>query len=313
MFKNGSFLSVDDLNTADIETLFKVTKSFEKKDKEQASYEGLLDFNQTRSKTALLFFAESSTRTRISFELACYKLGMNVINFSDIKSSSMIKGETLEVTLSTLEALHPSVLIVRHKGSQSLVEGIFVPVINAGFGAYEHPTQALIDAYTIKQERGQIKNEKVLIVGDVLHSRVSNSNLKLLKKLGAEVAYCSPDSYAPTDPLWKSVQSFKNLNEGVKWASVIMGLRVQKERHNTGIGLTLAEYRDRYHLGSEQLKIFNKDGIILHPGPYIYGVEISENITSDSRCRISLQVSNGVYVRSALLSMLLNFKVNELS
>ena len=309
--KNKSLLSVNDLSKDDVETLFRKTQIFQEQDLKIKSFKGLIDFEETRSHIALLVFAESSTRTRISFEVACYKLGMNIINFSDLKSSSMVKGETLEATLSTLESFHPSVLILRHENSDPLAPNLSMPIINAGFGSYEHPTQALIDSFTILKERGQIKNERVLIVGDVLHSRVSNSNLKLLKMLGAEVGYCSPDSYAPKDSLWKSVKSFQELSKGVKWATVIICLRIQKERHDTGVGLTLSEYRDRYHFGSDQLKVFKKDGIVLHPGPYIYGIELSEEVTKDSRCRIKSQVENSVHIRSALLTMLLDFKMNE--
>ena len=310
--KNKSLLSISDLNKQDVDLLFKRTELFKATDRKTRSFESLIDFNQTRSHTAFIVFAESSTRTRVSFEMACYKLGMNVINFSDLRNSSMTKGETLEVTLSTLQSFSPSVLILRHEHSKPLVD-TSIPLVNAGFGSYEHPTQALIDAFTILKKRGKIKGEKVLIIGDVLHSRVSNSNLKLLKLLGAEVAYCSPSPFSPKDISWKSGKNFQELDDGVKWASVVICLRIQKERHNTGIGLTLAGYRDRYFFGAEQLKIFNKEGIVLHPGPYVYGVEIGEEVLRDSRCCIKNQVENSVYIRSSLLSLLLDFEVKESS
>ncbi|MBC6415504.1 MAG: aspartate carbamoyltransferase catalytic subunit [Bdellovibrionales bacterium] len=304
---NKSFVSIDDLNKKEIETIFQRAKVFKKLNSQKKSFKSACFANTDQELNALLFFAEPSTRTRISFEIACNKLGIHPVLFLDIHSSSIAKGESLDETLSTLKCLQPSVVILRYKGSQFKFDDS-VPVINAGFGSYEHPTQALIDAFTIEEAKGSVKCKKVLILGDVLHSRVSNSNLKLLKRLGAEVAFCSPTSLIPKDPLWSDVTCFSNLNYSLEWADVIMCLRIQEERHGMSIGLSLAEYRDNYHLGWDQLRRIKSDCIILHPGPCIIGVEMSREAFTDKRSLIKNQVTNGLFIRSAVLSLILDFK-----
>lgn len=308
--KGSSLISINDLTDQDIQDIFHWTAIFKTAAQNQTSLENIVDFKKNRNHTAFLVFAEASTRTRISFEIACYRMGVNVVNFSDLKSSSLAKGESLEATLTALDALGASVIVLRYKGGK-LQSDCGTPIINAGFGSYEHPTQALIDAWTIQQVRGQVKGEKVLIVGDVLHSRVSNSNLKLLRRLGAEVALCSPAALQPQDDFWQGVHCFENLNEGVRWASVIMCLRIQTERHDTDVGFSIASYRDYYLVGQEQLKMFHKKGVLIHPGPYIRGVEISPDVFDDSRCHIITQVKNAPFIRAAILSRVLNLELKE--
>lgn len=308
--KNSSLISVKDLTFQDAETVFKQAKLFKSIGEICGAFEKVLDFKQSRCHRVIMLFAEASTRTRISFEMACQNLGVHSVLFTDLQHSSMVKGETLDGTIATLEAFNPSVLILRYKGGEPEFQ-FSKPILNAGFGSYEHPTQALVDAFTIREKRNQIKGEKVLIVGDVLHSRVSNSNVLLLNRLGAEVAYCSPDALLPKGEFWKSIHHFKNLNEGVAWASVIMCLRVQRERHGSNIGLSLAEYRDRYLVGKKQLEIFNKEGVLLHPGPYISGVEIGPEILSDSRCHIMSQVKNSLYIRMSVIASILGLNVED--
>jgi len=303
-----SFTSVNDLSIQDIQTLFKRAKVFQKLKSEKKSFKSAYSFNGDREHNALLFFAEPSTRTRMSFEMSCNHLGIHPLLFSDINSSSIVKGESLEETLQTLKALQPSVIILRYKGTAFKFDDS-IPVINAGFGSYEHPTQALIDAFTVQDNlNSSIKGKKTLILGDVLHSRVSNSNLKLFKMLGGDVAFCSPTSLFPTDPLWKDVKCFQDLNSALKWADVIMCLRIQQERHDMSIGLSIAEYRDKYHLGVEQLKVIKPEALILHPGPCIFGVEMSREVFYDKRSVIMEQVTNGIFIRSAVLSLILDFK-----
>ena len=305
--KRKSFISVNDLSDQDIETIFHRTKELKKLDAQKKSFKIAFSVEKDRDFSAFLVFAEPSTRTRASFQLACAKLGAHPVVFSDIKASSIVKGESLEETLRTLKCLNPSVIVLRYKGASFSVDGD-VPIISGGFGSYEHPTQALIDAFTIQETRGKIQGAKVLILGDILHSRVSNSNLKLLRRLGAEVAFCSPTSLFPKDDFWKGVKCFKNINEGVKWADVVMCLRIQQERHDMSIGLSIAEYRDQYNLGAQQLDILKKSAVILHPGPCIFGVEMSMEVFKDQRSRISAQVVNGLYTRSAVLSQVLDLK-----
>ena len=306
--KGKSLISVQDLSPQDIPEIFRRAASFKKLGRTHQSLKKVLEIDPDKSLKSFLVFEEPSTRTRISFEIASHNLGIQPVLISDVKKSSMVKGETVEQTLSTLSSLNPAFIALRYKSSTPFNPTTKVPILNAGFGSYEHPTQAILDAFTIQEQQKQVKGKKVLIIGDVLHSRVSNSNLKLLKTLGAEVAFCSPFSLIPKGDIWKDAQKFEKLDDGVKWADVIMCLRIQQERHDMSIGLSIAEYRDNYHIGTQQLKIFKKDGIILHPGPYIFGMEIGQEVLKDPRCHILTQVENGVHIRAAILSMILDFK-----
>ena len=308
--KNSSLISVQDLSLQDVESIFHQSKLFKSIGEVCGAFEDVLDFRQSHCHRVIMLFAEASTRTRISFEMACQNLGVHSVLFTDLRHSSMIKGETLNGTVATLEAFNPSILVLRYKGEGPEFP-FHKPILNAGFGSYEHPTQALVDAFTIREKRKRIKGERALIVGDVLHSRVSNSNVLLLKRLGAEVAYCSPEALLPKGEFWKGIHHFKNLNEGVAWASVVMCLRVQRERHGSNIGLSLAEYRDRYLVGKKQLEIFSKEGILLHPGPYISGVEIGPEILSDNRCHIMSQVKNSLYIRMSVIASILGLHIKD--
>ena len=186
--KKGSFLSVNDLSDEDIQTILHRTRELKKLGVENKSLLKAFSVNHEEDLNAFLVFVEPSTRTRISFQVACNNLGISPVVLSDVKASSIAKGESVEETLRTLKCLNPSVIILRYNGS-SFDFDLSVPIINAGFGSYEHPTQALTDAFTIRETKGKIEGERVLILGDVLHSRVSNSNLKLLGRLGAEVGF----------------------------------------------------------------------------------------------------------------------------
>ena len=168
--------------------------------------------------------------------------------------------------------------------------------------------------FTIQEKRGKIEGEKVLIVGDVLHSRVANSNLKLLTRLGAELGICTPEALSPTDKkAWKDVIRFDSLQVGIKWADVIMCLRVQRERHSLrNIGFSMAEYRDNYRIGQEEMDVFRPDGVLLHPGPAVRGVEISNHALDDRRCHIVTQVENGSHVRSAIITLMLDLEIKSL-
>ena len=303
-----SFISVEDLSDQDIKSIFNQSSVFKQLSSEGKSLSSVVKNKNNDPLKSFLVFQEPSTRTRVSFEIASYNLGITPIVFSDTSTTSMVKGETLEETLSTLSCFHPNFIVLRYKGSDLPSKKFSIPIISAGFGSYEHPTQALIDAFTIQEQSGKIKNKKVLIVGDVLHSRVSNSNVKLLKRLGAEVAFCSPMSLFPKGDLWKGIERFDNLDEGVKWADVLMCLRIQQERHDMSIGLSIAEYRDYYHIGSKQLGLLKSDGIIIHPGPYIFGIEIGSEVLKDPRCRILTQVENSLHIRTAVLSVILGFE-----
>ena len=310
----NSLISVNDWDDNKINFVMEKTAFLKKEFNQNGRLSHCLDMKQTRGMVAQLLFAEPSTRTRAGFELACFRLGISATVLWNLHFSSMAKGETLEDTLQCLVALRPNMIVLRcgeFKSAESFLSNSPVPVVNAGLGTKEHPTQALVDAFTVKETRGQVKGEKVLIVGDVLHSRVANSNLKLFTRMGAQLAICAPKELSPADEeAWKDVTRFESLEEGIKWASVIMCLRVQKERHSLrNIGFSMAEYRDKYRIGREQMECFQKDGILLHPGPAVRGVEIANEVLEDSRCHILTQVENGSHVRSAVISALLDLEI----
>ena len=307
-----SIIDIDNLEDHNISDIFDLAKLFKKHIKENSVHH-LVDHKKAERKVVYLFFAEPSTRTRVSFETACDRLGVKKVSLG-LDRSSVAKGETLEDTLTILKALGPDALVFRSKKLKfdaKDLESSSIPLINAGLGTDSHPSQSLADAMTILENKGQVKGEKVLIVGDVLHSRVAHSNLKLLGRLGAEVAYCSPKGLAPNKDLWGHLKNFEDLDEGVKWASVLVSLRVQEERHKdlNPIGFSVAEYRDKFRIGYDQVNIFSPEGIILHPGPVIRGVEISNFALRDGRCRILDQVENGLYIRLALLCLVLGLRL----
>ena len=310
-------LGIDDLSHKDIDFILQTADLFKKEFYKTGHIIHCIDSDQTRGMVVQLLFAEPSTRTRASFEIACGKLGISTTSLWNLHFSSMAKGETLEDTFHCLIALKPNMIVIRcgdFKSAESFLRSSPIPVINAGLGAMEHPTQALVDAFTIKEKRGKIEDEKILIVGDVLHSRVANSNLKLLTRLGAKLGISAPEALSPADKqAWKDVVRFDSLETGIKWADVIMCLRVQRERHSLrNIGFSMAEYRDHYRIGQEEMEAFCSDGVLLHPGPAVRGVEISNHALNDSRCHIITQVENGSHVRSAIIALMLNLEIKSL-
>ena len=312
-----SLLGVNDLKAEHIEYIFKTARLFKEEFYKKGSMIHCVGEEQTRGLVVQLLFAEPSTRTRASFEVACGKLGIAITSLWNLHFSSMAKGETLEDTLQCLIALQPNMIVLRcggFKSAESFLRSCPIPVINAGLGTMEHPTQALVDAFTIQEKRGKVEGEKVLIVGDVLHSRVANSNLKLLTRLGAKLGMCTPEALSPADKqAWKNVVRFDSLETGIKWADVIICLRVQRERHSLrDIGFSMAEYRDNYRIAQEEMEIFRSDGVLLHPGPAVRGVEIANQALDDSRCHIVTQVENGSYVRSAIMTLMLNLEIKSL-
>lgn len=311
-----SFLSSEQLTEKDIEQIFSRANLFKKEFQKKKRFDHLVKGDALQQKIIALVFSEPSTRTRMSFQVAAARLGIRTMSLDNPQVASLSKGETLEDTFRNIAAMMPDLMVVRYNTNQEadvVVRELPCPVISGGIGTAEHPTQSLLDAFTINEFRGQIKGEKVLIVGDVLHSRVANSNLLLLKRMGAEVAYCAPAHFQPKTETWKGVKSFESLNDGVEWSTVIMGLRVQKERHSEvgSIGFSLAEYRERFRVGGDQLKHFRSDGILLHPGPVIRGIEFSAFVLNDKRCKVLDQVTNGVFVRSALISIILGLEVQQ--
>ncbi len=260
-----------------------------------------------QGKTIVILFFEPSTRTRASFELAAKRLGAHVLSISP-ENSSVTKGETLFDTAKNLEAMDPDLLVLRHASAGApfkLSQILKIPIINAGDGFHEHPTQALLDAFTIEQTKGSCKGLRILIVGDIAHSRVARSNIYLLKTLGAELLVCGPPTLIPPDIEKCGVEVYYNIQEALKKADVVMMLRVQFERQALTQFPTTSEYSKFWGLHADNARNLKKDAIVMHPGPLNEGVEISQDIASGPYSVILNQVQNGVVVRMALLELIL--------
>ena len=259
-----------------------------------------------RGRTVVNFFVEPSTRTRSSFELAEKRLSADSLNFST-STSSLVKGETLLDTLRNLEALSPDFIVLRHSEAGAphfLARYGQTPIINAGDGAHEHPTQALLDAFTIRRNKKRIAGLRVAIVGDILHSRVARSNVHLLTKLGAEVVLCGPPTVLPRNLDRLGARVTYRMDEAIEGADVVMMLRIQHERMKGGFFPTLREYSTFFGLNSERLKRAAKDAIVMHPGPINRGVEIMGDVADGTASVILDQVRSGVAVRMAVLYLL---------
>lgn len=259
-----------------------------------------------RGRTVVNLFYEDSTRTRISFEAAAKRLSADVINFS-AKGSSVEKGESLKDTAWTLQAMGADAVVIRHPASGAphrLANWVTGSVLNAGDGTHEHPTQALLDAYTMRSRMGRIDGLHVAIVGDVLHSRVARSNVLLLNTLGAKVTLVGPPTLVPTD-LNASVQVAYDLDAVLPQADVVMMLRVQKERMTDSYFPSAREYSRRYGLDGARLRRMPAHAIVMHPGPMNRGMEITPEVADSPRSTIVEQVTNGVSVRMACLYLLL--------
>ncbi len=260
-----------------------------------------------RGRTVVNLFFEDSTRTRTSFELAAKRLSADVINFS-AKGSSVSKGETLKDTALTLEAMGADAVVIRHSWSGApvnLARWVQGSVINAGDGTHEHPTQALLDAFTMRQRHGRIEGLRVAIVGDVLHSRVARSNVLLLSTLGAEVTLVAPPTLLPVGvEAWPAEVTY-DLDSVLPKSDVVMMLRVQRERMNAAFFPSSREYSRRYGLDVRRVAALPDDAIVMHPGPMNRGMEIAPEVADGVRSTIVAQVANGVSVRMAVLYLLL--------
>ena len=252
-------------------------------------------------------FYEASTRTRTSFEIAGKRLSADTINIS-ASTSSVVKGETLLDTARTLEAMNPDIIVLRHSAAGAphlLARMVSQSIINAGDGAHEHPSQALLDMMTIKEKKGRIAGLKVAIVGDILHSRVARSNIYGLTKMGARVVVAGPATMMPRDIERMGVRAYTKIEEAIADADVVMMLRIQMERQKQNVFPSLREYAQHYCLSRRHMKLTGHDAIVMHPGPINRGVEISPDIADDPACSVILdQVNKGVAVRMAMLYLL---------
>lgn len=295
-------LDLDDFSRDEIEEILETAEGM----KEILSRE-IKQVPTLRGTTVVNMFFEESTRTRISFELAARALSANVVNFSG-RGSSVEKGESLIDTVRTLQALGAAILVIRHvqAGTPYLVTQHFRgSVINAGDGRHAHPTQALLDLFTIREKLGQIAKLKVVIIGDILHSRVARSNLWGLTRMGARVTLCAPPTLLGPVRFWQTtwpdVRIVYNLDEALEQADVIMALRLQKERQQAGLLPSLREYSRFFAITTERLARAGNQALVMHPGPMNEGVEIMPEVAVSAQSVIEEQVTNGVAVRMALL------------
>jgi aspartate carbamoyltransferase catalytic subunit len=259
-----------------------------------------------RGRTQINLFFESSTRTQSSFELAGKRLGADVMNMS-VVASAIRKGETLLDTAATLNAMHPDLIVVRHGASgavELLAQKVQCSVINAGDGSHEHPTQALLDALTIRRNKGEIGKLTVAICGDILHSRVARSNIILLNTLGARVRVVAPSTLLPAGIEHMGVEVFRDMRAGLKDADIVMMLRLQRERMNGSLIPSTREYFHYYGLDAAKLKYAKPDALVMHPGPMNRGVEIDSAVADGAQSLIQEQVEMGVAVRMAVLEAL---------
>ncbi len=264
-----------------------------------------------RGKTILTLFFEPSTRTQISFSIAAKRLSADVVNFSRA-TSSVSKGETLLDTARNIEAMKVDGVVVRHSApgaARFLGEHLDAFVVNAGDGGHEHPTQALLDMLTMRQYFSDFKKLKVLIIGDIAHSRVARSNIFGLKALGAKVSVCGPPTMIPVDIDKLGVEVYYNLDDVIAEFDVIMALRIQLERQEDGLFPSIREYRSLYGLTAERVERMKSKGIIMHPGPTNRGVEIDPEVADSDRSVILAQVKNGVAIRMSILFVLAGGKI----
>jgi len=255
-------------------------------------------------KTLINLFFEASTRTQASFELAAKRLGANVLNMN-VSTSSVQKGETLVDTAMTLNAMRPDIIVVRHHAAgavQLLSEKVDCSVVNAGDGAHQHPTQALLDALTIQREKGRVGGLVVAICGDIKHSRVARSNIDVLNALGANVRIIAPSTLMPSSPDRLGVEAYTDMWQGVAGADVVMMLRLQRERMGGSFVPSQREYFHYFGLDQEKLALAKPDALIMHPGPMNRGVEIASSVADHSRSVIQEQVEMGVAIRMAVLA-----------
>ncbi len=300
-FRRRDLLGIRNLSAEEITGILDTAENFR-----EISNREIKKVPTLRGKTVINLFFESSTRTRTSFELAAKRLSADTVNIS-ISSSSVSKGETLLDTAMNLDAMQPDCIVVRHGSAgvpHQLAKVSKAAIVNAGDGANEHPTQALLDAMTIRERKGQIAGLEVAIVGDILHSRVARSNIHLLTKLGAKVRVAGPKPLVPTDfqhLVEHGLQVCPHIEDAIEGADVVMILRIQRERQDSAFFPTLREYAIHYGLTNERLNLAKKDAIVLHPGPMNRGIEITSEVADSSRSLILDQVKYGVAVRMAVL------------
>jgi aspartate carbamoyltransferase catalytic subunit len=294
-------LGIKDITTADIQLIFKTTDNFK-----QVINRPIKKVPSLRDVTIANIFFENSTRTKISFELAEKRLSADVVNFSS-SGSSVKKGETLIDTVNNILAMKVDMVVMRHPAPgahQFLARHIDANIVNAGDGTHEHPTQALLDAYSLQEKLGDLTDKKIAIVGDILHSRVALSNIYCLQKLGAKVRVCGPPTLLPKHIDGLGVEVSHNLQETLEWCDAANMLRIQLERQEDKYFPSLREYSLQYGVTLPMLKSLKKEIVLMHPGPINRGVEITSEVADSDQSIILNQVENGVAIRMAVLYLM---------
>ena len=307
-FTRKDLLGIRELSVEEINTILDTAASFK-----EVSARAIKKVPALRGKTVINLFFEPSTRTRTSFEIAAKRLSADAVNIS-ASTSSVSKGESLIDTAQNLQAMAPDAIVIRHPSPgvpHQLSRMVSASIINGGDGAHEHPTQALLDAFTIREHKGHIRGLQVAIVGDIMHSRVARSNTHLLTKLGAHVRIAGPRTLIPVsyDKLIEnsegSLTVCDHIDEAISGSDVVMMLRIQRERMTDAFFPSLKEYSIQYGLTLRRLELAASDCIVMHPGPINRGIEISSEVVDDARSLILDQVTNGVAVRMAILFLLI--------
>jgi aspartate carbamoyltransferase catalytic subunit len=285
-------IRTDDFSLDDINELFSDARSFK-----DGKFLDIL-----KDKLIITLFFENSTRTKSSFEIAAVRLGAKVVHL-DVSKSSTSKGETLSDTAANLDAMGPSAMIIRHQNAgvpKILSHNVNASIINAGDGAHAHPTQALLDLFTMREHFGDVKGKKIAIVGDIKNSRVANSNIELLSRAGLDITLVAPPQFLPHTTL----ETTSNLKDAIDDVDIIMSLRTQTERHAHQVYASLKDYASDFCITKEL--VGERDVIILHPGPVHRNIDIDDELLADERCKVLKQVENGVLIRMAVLKKLLH-------
>jgi aspartate carbamoyltransferase catalytic subunit len=304
IFKHKDLLGIRELSAAEITHVLDTAESFR-----DISRREIKKVPALRGRTVINLFFEPSTRTRTSFEIAAKRLSADAINIS-ASTSSVTKGETLLDTARNLEAMAPDCIVIRHSSAGApyqLARICRAAVVNAGDGAHEHPTQALLDALTIRERKGRIAGLKVAIIGDILHSRVARSNIHLLTKLGATVSVAGPGTLVPnefSELVEEGIVVEQRIEKAIEDADVVMILRIQRERQDAAFFPSMREYAVHYGLNLKRLERAAPDAIVMHPGPMNRGIEIASDVADGTRSLILDQVTNGLAVRMAVLYLL---------
>ena len=304
----NNLIGVKNLNINDINLIFKTADNFK-----EVINRPIKKVPSLRDITIANLFFENSTRTKLSFELAEKRLSADILNFS-ASQSSLKKGESLIDTINNILSMKVDMIVIRHPNAgvpEFISSKVDATIINAGDGAHEHPTQALLDSYSIREALGEIRNKNILIVGDIIHSRVALSNIFALKMQGANVKLCGPNSLMPKYINKLGVEVINNFDEALQWCDVVNMLRIQNERMNKSFFPSLREYVSLYGLNNERLSKLDRDIIIMHPGPINRGVELTSEIADSKNSIILDQVENGVAIRMAVIYLLAKQKFNR--